>query len=78
MVKLHYTPVISSIFLLIPGNQTLLLNNSGKKFVVVMFIISNMQTQGVIFLFIARVSGKYETDDNNSFPMYLSSLFFFF
>jgi hypothetical protein len=24
------------------------------------------------------VSGKYETDDNNSFPMYLSSLFFFF
>lgn len=43
--------------------------------VVVMFIISNLQTQGAKFLCSASVSGKY--DDDNSYPMNLSSLFFF-
>jgi hypothetical protein len=50
-------------------------SNSLYTAVVVMFIISNLQTQGAKFLCSASVSGKHDSD---SFPLDLSSLFFFF
>jgi hypothetical protein len=53
-------------------------SNSLYTAVAVMFIISNLQTQGATFLCSASVSGKYVTEDHNSYPMDLSSLFFFF
>ena len=46
--------------------------------VVMMYIISNLQNQGATFLCSASVSGKYHSDENESYPIDLSSLFFFF